>query len=90
MKSTCLNLWSASGRPLLERLDFIASKQNIILSGNPGTGKTHIAIGLGLKACMQGYKVLFTTVHRLLTQLRESQSAKTLKQVENQPSLQLT
>ncbi len=70
--------------PLLERLDFIASAQNVILSGNPGTGKTHIAIGLGLKACMQGYKVLFTTVHRLLTQLRESQSEHTLKQVENQ------
>jgi DNA replication protein DnaC len=70
--------------PLLERLDFIASSQNVILSGNPGTGKTHIAIGIGLKACMQGYKVLFTTVHRLLTQLRESQSQKTLKQVENQ------
>ena len=70
--------------PLLERLDFIASAQNVILSGNPGTGKTHVAIGLGLKACMQGYKVLFTTVHRLLTQLRESQSQRTLKQVENQ------
>ncbi len=70
--------------PLLERLDFIASAQNVILAGNPGTGKTHIAIGLGLKACMQGYKVLFTTVHRLLTQLRESQSERTLKQVENQ------
>lgn len=54
--------------PLLERLDFIASAQNVILAGNPGTGKTHIAIGLGLKACIQGYKVLFTTVHRLLTQ----------------------
>lgn len=70
--------------PLLERLDFIASAQNVILAGNPGTGKTHIAIGLGLKACMQGYKVLFTTVHRLITQLRESQSERTLKQVENQ------
>mgnify|MGYP000891208529 FL=1 len=70
--------------PLLERLDFIASAQNVILSGNPDTGKTHIATGLGLKACMQGYKVLFTTVHRLLTQLRESQSEHTLKQVENQ------
>ena len=69
--------------PLLERLDFIASSQNVILSGNPGTGKTHIAIGLGLKACMQGYRVLFTTVHRLLTQLRESQSQRTLKQIEN-------
>lgn len=70
--------------PLLERLDFIPAAQNVILSGNPGTGKTHIAIGLGLKACIQGYKVLFTTVHRLLTQLRESHSERTLKQVEVQ------
>jgi len=68
--------------PLLERLDFIASGQNIVLAGNPGTGKTHIAVGLGLKACMQGYKVLFTTVHKLLTQLRESHSERTLRQVE--------
>jgi DNA replication protein DnaC len=69
---------------LLERLDFIASAQNVILAGNPGTGKTHIAIGLGLKACIQGYKVLFTTVHRLLTQVRESHSERMLKQVEAQ------
>lgn len=68
--------------PLLERLDFIPLAQNVILSGNPGTGKTHMAIGLGLKACLQGYKVLFTTVHRLLTQLRESHSQKTLRQLE--------
>ena len=70
--------------PILERLDFITSAQNVILAGNPGTGKTHIAIGLGLKACMQGYKVLFTTVHRLLTQLRESHAERTLRQVETQ------
>jgi DNA replication protein DnaC len=68
--------------PLLERLDFIKSSQNVILSGNPGTGKTHLAIGLGLKACLLGYKVLFTTVHRLLTQLRESHSDRTLRQME--------
>lgn len=68
--------------PLLERLDFIESGQNIVLSGNPGTGKTHIATGLGLKACLNGYKVLFTTVHRLLTQLRESHSQRTLRQME--------
>ncbi len=68
--------------PLLERLDFIETGQNIILAGNPGTGKTHIAIGLGLKACLQGYKVLFTSVHRLLTQLRESHSERTLRQME--------
>lgn len=68
--------------PVLERLDFINSAQNIILAGNPGTGKTHIAIGLGLKACLQGYRVLFTSVHRMLTQLRESQSERTLRQLE--------
>jgi DNA replication protein DnaC len=68
--------------PLLERLDFIESGQNIILAGNPGTGKTHVAVGLGLKACLQGYKVMFTSVHRLLTQLRESHSERTLRQLE--------
>lgn len=68
--------------PVLERLDFISEGQNIILSGNPGTGKTHLAVGLGIKACMAGYKVLFTTVHRMLTQLRESQSDRTLRQLE--------
>lgn len=67
---------------LLERLDFVASGRNIILAGNPGTGKTHIAIGLGLKACQQGYKVYFTTVHGLLTQLRESHAQRTLRQME--------
>jgi DNA replication protein DnaC len=68
--------------PLLERLDFINAGQNIVLAGNPGTGKTHIAVGLGLKACMQGYKVFFTTVHKLLTQLRESHSQRTMRQME--------
>ena len=67
---------------MLERLDFVASGRNIILAGNPGTGKTHIATGLGLKACLQGYKVYFTTVHRLLTQLRESHAQRTLRQME--------
>jgi len=67
---------------LLERLDFIESGQNIVLAGNPGTGKTHIAVGLGLKACMQGHKVMFTSVHKLLTQIRESHSQRTLRQLE--------
>lgn len=68
--------------PLLERLDFIESGQNVVLAGNPGTGKTHLAVGLALKACLQGHKVLFTTVHRLLTQLRESHSQRSLKALE--------
>jgi DNA replication protein DnaC len=53
------------------------------LAGNPGTGKTHIAIGLGIRACLKDYKVLFTTVPRLITQLKESRSEKTLRQFEN-------
>jgi DNA replication protein DnaC len=48
--------------PLLERLDFIKEGRNVVLAGNPGTGKTHIATGLGIKACQHNYKVLFTTV----------------------------
>lgn len=74
---------AASKLPVLERLDFINSGQNIILSGNPGTGKTHLATALGILACQQGYKVLFTTVPRLLTQIRESRSQKLLRTLEN-------
>jgi DNA replication protein DnaC len=69
--------------PVLQRLDFIAKGQNVILSGNPGTRKTHIAIGLGIKACLQDYTVLFTTVPRLITQIQESRSDKTLRLLES-------
>ena len=69
--------------PMLERLDFIRDGQNIIFAGNPGTGKTHLAIGLGIKACMEDFTVFFTTIHALLTQIRESRSEKTLRQLES-------
>jgi DNA replication protein DnaC len=69
--------------PQLERLDFIKTGQNIILSGNPGTGKTHLATALGIKACNEGYKVHFTTISRMLTQIRESRSQKMLRSLEN-------
>jgi len=68
---------------LLERLDFVAGGQNVILSGNPGTGKTHIAIGLAIKACLEDYSVLFTSVPRLLTQIRESRSQKSQRLLES-------
>ena len=67
----------------LERLDFIENGQNVVLAGNPGTGKTHMAIGLGIRACMNNYKVLFTTVPRLITQIKESRSDKWRRQLEN-------
>jgi len=66
----------------LESLDFINKGQNVVLAGNPGTGKTHLAIGLGIKACMEDYKVFFTTVPRLITQIRECRSQKTLRTLE--------
>ena len=68
--------------PELAGLDFIRNGQNLILTGNPGTGKTHIAIGLGIRACEQGYRVLYTTVPLLVTELKESANAKTLKSYE--------
>ena len=68
--------------PQLETLDFIKEKRNIVLTGNPGTGKTHIATGLGIKACKQGYRVFFTTVHELLTKIHESRSARTLRTLD--------
>lgn len=68
--------------PELESLEFIKSGQNIVLAGNPGTGKTHVAIGLGLNACLAGYNVFFTSVPHLLTQIRECRSQRTLRQLQ--------
>ncbi|AZQ64722.1 AAA family ATPase [Flammeovirga pectinis] len=69
--------------PLLNELSFLEEKQNVILAGNPGTGKTHMAIGLGVKACMEGYSVLFTSVPRLVTQLREAKESRSQTVFEN-------
>lgn len=68
--------------PKLETLDFIDEHRNIVLYGNPGTGKSHVAIGLALKACMEGRHVLFTSVPHLITQIKECKSMKTLHQLE--------
>jgi DNA replication protein DnaC len=67
----------------LSSLDFVKDGQNVILAGNPGTGKTHLAIGLGIKACLEGYRVLFTTVPLLVNQLKESRSQKMLRAFGN-------
>lgn len=69
--------------PEIATLNFIDKGKNIIMTGNPGTGKTMLSIALGLKACMAGYKVLFTTVPLLVTTLKECNSAKTLRYFEN-------
>ncbi len=68
--------------PELEGLDFIKQGRNVVLYGNPGTGKTHISTGLGIKAAQEGFSVCFTTVPRLLTQIRECRSDRTLRSLE--------
>ena len=68
--------------PELETLDFIRDNQNIIMYGNPGTGKTHTAIGLGIKACLKGYNVLYASVPRLLVEIKESESQRKLSRLQ--------
>lgn len=58
----------------LESLEFMENKENVILIGNPGTGKTHLAIGLGVAACLKGKSVLFISVPNLIIQLKEAMS----------------
>ena len=58
----------------LTSLDFIKAKQNAILISNPGRGKTHLAIGLGIAACLQDMRVLFTNVPNLVIELKEAMS----------------
>jgi len=68
---------------VLVSLDFIKNGQNVIFAGSPGTAKTHISIGLGIKACLAGYKVMFATVPLLINRLKESRSQKTLQLFES-------
>ncbi|MFD1852254.1 IS21-like element helper ATPase IstB, partial [Oceanobacillus bengalensis] len=68
--------------PHLKSLDFINEGQNVILTGSPGTGKSHIAIALGMEACLAGYRVFFATVPSLINQLKEHRSERTLRSFE--------
>lgn len=49
--------------------EFIRKNENIAFIGQPGTGKTHLAIAIGVKAVMQGYSVYFCTVNEMLEEL---------------------
>ena len=67
----------------LRSLDFIKNNQNIIMSGNPGTGKTHLAIGLGIKACQLGYNVHFAHIPDLIIELKEAKNERTLGRLKD-------
>ena len=62
----------------LMRGEYIESRESIILIGQPGTGKTHLATALGIQACQMGKKVKFFRVSDLITQLLEAREEKVL------------
>ena len=68
----------------LARGEYIERYANIIALGNSGTGKTHVALGLGLAACQQGLSVGFTTAAALVNDLIEARDEKQLKRLQKQ------
>ena len=64
--------------------EYIRNKENIILVGNSGVGKTHIAIALGYEACRQGLRVKFYTAAGLINELLAAQQEYRLNRLEKQ------
>jgi DNA replication protein DnaC len=59
----------------LGTLDFAAAKENVIFLGPPGTGKTHLAIGLAIRACQAGHRVAFATAAGWVARLADAHHA---------------
>ena len=57
----------------LGQLDFLHARENVVLLGPPGTGKTHIAIALGIRACLAGQRVAFRTATEWVALLADAQ-----------------
>jgi DNA replication protein DnaC len=68
----------------LARCEYLARRENVIALGNAGTGKTHIALGLGLAACQKGLAVGFTTAAALVHELIEARDEKRLLRLQRQ------
>lgn len=66
----------------LARCDYILRRENIIALGNSGTGKTHVALALGLAACQKGFPVAFTTAAALVSQLMEARDERRLLKLQ--------
>jgi DNA replication protein DnaC len=59
----------------LGTLDFVTARDNVVFLGPPGTGKTHLAIGLAIRACQAGHRVLFATASQWVARLAEAHHA---------------
>jgi DNA replication protein DnaC len=68
----------------LARCEFLARRENVLLLGNSGTGKTHLALALGLAACQRGHRVRFTTAAALVHELMEARDEKRLLRLQQQ------
>lgn len=68
----------------LARCDWIERRENVIALGPSGTGKTHVALGLGLAACQKGMTVSFTTAAALVNELMEARDERRLLRVQKQ------
>ena len=68
----------------LARSEYVARRENIVAVGNSGTGKSHIALGLGLAACQKGLSVGFVTAAALVHELLEARDEKRLLRLQRQ------
>jgi DNA replication protein DnaC len=68
----------------LVRSEFLLRRENVLLLGNSGTGKTHVALALGLAACQRGHRVRFTTAAALVHELMEARDEKKLLRYQKQ------
>ena len=64
--------------PELKSLDFLKEKRNVILIGNSGTGKTHLAIATSVLACEENYRVAFRTAAGLINEMIEARKVNRL------------
>jgi DNA replication protein DnaC len=63
----------------LGTLDFVTAKDNVVFLGPPGTGKTHLAIGIAIRACQAGHRVLFATASQWVDRLAAAHHNGTLQ-----------
>jgi DNA replication protein DnaC len=68
----------------LARCEYIARRESVVALGNSGTGKTHVALGLGLAACQKGLAVGFTTAAALVHELLEARDERRLLRLPKQ------
>jgi DNA replication protein DnaC len=59
----------------LGQLDFLHARENVVLLGPPGTGKTHLAIAISIRACLAGHRVAFASATEWVARLADAQRA---------------